>query len=121
MVMIQAAYDILVRDLAQRVAALGLPRVHRSEFGFCFRVTGAAFAHLPTVALHTVEGDGIVLGPRKLFMQVSQDMCLAVVPSRHITIIGAMQQVDTRFVYDLAGSKLYFANENCEADTTPHD
>lgn len=37
-------------------------------------------------------------------------------PSEHITIIGAMQQVNTRFVYDVAAGRIHFAHEGCHGD-----
>jgi hypothetical protein len=49
-----------------------------------------------------------------------QIACLAMVPGRR-TVIGALQQVDTRFVYDLKENKVSFAPESCIQDTVPVD
>jgi aspartyl protease family protein len=46
--------------------------------------------------------------------------CLAMTLGRR-TIIGAFQQVDTRFIYDVKESKLFFAPESCIQDTTKVD
>ncbi|XP_048546029.1 aspartyl protease family protein 2-like [Triticum urartu] len=120
-VMIEAAYSVLEQTMAEHGRRLGFP-VRRTSSGLCFRVTHSHFSQLPTVTLH-FEQD-LVLTPNKLFVvreSPSQDICLAVSPSQDITIIGAMQQVGTRFVYDLAASRVYFAPENCNDDTDKHD
>ncbi|XBI86231.1 hypothetical protein VPH35_094233 [Triticum aestivum] len=99
--MIKPAYDLLVHAVEERVRRLGLPKVERDQYPVCFRgATRAAFEHLPT----------------QLFVLVHQDACLTVMPSEHITIIGAMQQVNTRFVYDVAAGRIHFAHEDCHGD-----
>lgn len=114
-VMIKPAYDLLVHAVEERVRRLGLPKVERDQYPVCFRgATRAAFEHLPTVTLHL--DDDLVLRPQQLFVLVHQDACLTVMPSEHITIIGAMQQVNTRFVYDVAAGRIHFAHEGCHGD-----
>ncbi|XP_073355613.1 aspartyl protease 25-like [Aegilops tauschii subsp. strangulata] len=114
-VMIKPAYDLLVHAVEERVRRLGLPKVERDQYPVCFRgATRAVFEHLPTVTLHL--DDDLVLQPQQLFVLVHQDACLTVMPSEHITIIGAMQQVNTRFVYDIAAGRIHFAHEDCHGD-----
>ncbi|XBH82398.1 hypothetical protein VPH35_071069 [Triticum aestivum] len=110
-VMVKVAYDILEHALAEHGRRIGVTRVPRTNFGLCFCVTRAILSRLPTVTLH------LVLSPKKLFISQGQDICLTVSPNSHITIIGAIQQLDTHFVYDLAASRVYFAPENCNTDT----
>ncbi|XP_037462554.1 aspartyl protease family protein 2-like [Triticum dicoccoides] len=109
-VIIQAAYNVLEQTLAEHGRRLGLP-VHHTSSGLCFRAAHSHFSQLPTVTLH-FEQD-LVLTPIQLFVVREQDICLAVSPSPDITIIGALQQRRTRFVYDLAASRVYFTPENC--------
>ncbi|XP_045087526.1 aspartyl protease family protein 2-like [Aegilops tauschii subsp. strangulata] len=115
--MIRHAYDILEHALVEHGRRLGVPRVPRHNFGLCFRVTWAILSHWPTVTLHFESEQDLVLTPKKLFVLQDQDMCLTVKPNPQITVIGPATQVGTRFVYDLAASRVYFAPENCNADT----
>ncbi|XP_037437541.1 aspartic proteinase nepenthesin-1-like [Triticum dicoccoides] len=124
MTMTQLVYNVLEPAVEEHVKGLGMPLVKRHGYRLCFSGgTQAAFPHLPTVTLHFVfeegrEQDGdLVIRPQQLFVFVNQDICLAVVPSEHTTIIGAMQQVDTRFVYDVVAGKIHFAPERCSDDT----
>ncbi|XBI86227.1 hypothetical protein VPH35_094231 [Triticum aestivum] len=124
MTMTQLAYNVLEPAVEEHVKGLGMPLVKRHGYRLCFSGgTQAAFPHLPTVTLHFEfeegwEQDGdLVIRPQQLFVFVNQDICLAVVPSEHTTIIGAMQQVDTRFVYDVVAGKIHFAPERCSDDT----
>ncbi|XBI74907.1 hypothetical protein VPH35_068354 [Triticum aestivum] len=115
---IQPVYHVLEHAVEEHVTRLGLPVVKRDGYRLCFSgATQAAFEHLPTVTLRFEEGAGLVIRPQQLFVFVQRDICLAVVPSKHMTIIGAMQQVDTRFVYDIAAAKIHFAPERCSDDT----
>ncbi|XBI86113.1 hypothetical protein VPH35_094131 [Triticum aestivum] len=103
MVMIRPAYAKLKDAVVKHLEPLGVPTL---------------WQHLPTVTLHFGENEArLVLPPQRLFVAVGQDICLAVVRSYDFTIIGAMQQVDKRFVYDVRAGRIYFAPENaCHAD-----
>ncbi|XP_037437557.1 aspartic proteinase nepenthesin-1-like [Triticum dicoccoides] len=120
--MTQLAYNVLEHAVEEHVKRLGMPLVRHHGYRLCFSgATQAAIPHLPTMTLHFEEGgedDGdLVIRPQQLFVFVQHDICLAVVPSEHMTIIGAMQQVDTRFVYDITAGKIHFAPERCSDDT----
>ncbi|XP_072146421.1 aspartic proteinase nepenthesin-2-like [Setaria viridis] len=98
----------------------GCPRVSFAVYGFCLRLRGAAdnvWEQLPTVTLHFEEpGVELVLRPQQMFMAVVEHVCLAVAPGTSKwarTIIGAMQQVDTRFTFDLKEGAVYLAPEQC--------
>uniref|UniRef100_A0A8I6Z0H2 Peptidase A1 domain-containing protein n=1 Tax=Hordeum vulgare subsp. vulgare TaxID=112509 RepID=A0A8I6Z0H2_HORVV len=118
-VMLQGAYNVLEQALAEHGRRLGVACVRRTNFGLCFRATRAQLSHLPAVTLH-LEQDHVLM-PNKLFIVQEQDICLTASPSTDITVLGAMQQVGTRFVYDLAASTVYFEPENCNDDTGRHD
>ncbi|KAM3214675.1 hypothetical protein ACQJBY_066922 [Aegilops geniculata] len=115
--MVKAVYDILEHTLAEHGRRIGVTRVPRTNFGLCFRATRAILSKLLTVTLHFEHEQDLVLTPNKFFITQEQDICLTVLPSTHITIIGAIQQLGTRFIYDLAAGRVYFAPENCNADT----
>ncbi|KAF7045145.1 hypothetical protein CFC21_054280 [Triticum aestivum] len=118
MVMVAPAYEKLKDAVLEHLKPLGVPTVSRVEYHLCFRTTSQLWQHLPTVTLQFAEPEArLVLPPQRLFVAVGHDICLAVVRSNDITIIGAMQQVDKRFVYDVRDGRIYFAPENgCHAD-----
>jgi aspartyl protease family protein len=63
----------------------------------------------------------LTLSPPQLLLMMhdkqGQIACLTLTLG-HRTIIGAFQQVDTRFIYDVKKSKLFFAPELCIEETT---
>ncbi|KAE8766279.1 Aspartic proteinase nepenthesin-1 [Hordeum vulgare] len=123
MVMINTAYQKLNDAVVEHVrAALGVAPVRHPGYRLCFRATPHLWGHLPTVTLKFAEENArLVLTPQRLFVAAGRDICLDVQPSLDFTIIGAMQQVDTRFVYDVSAGRIYFAPENaCHADAGGH-
>ncbi|VAH97201.1 unnamed protein product [Triticum turgidum subsp. durum] len=122
MMLISTAYHKLENAVLEHLKPLGVSRVRHAGYYLCFRATSHLWQHLPTVTLHFAEENArLVLTPQRLFIAVGHDICLAVHSSLDITIIGAMQQVDTRFVYDVIAGRIYFAPENaCHADLGGH-
>ncbi|CAL5017448.1 unnamed protein product [Urochloa decumbens] len=110
-------------------------RVERHGYGLCVRVTEQIKGRLQSmpISLHFAAAEKeqaeatLVVSPAQLYLMVDDDRqagqqiaCLAMVPGRR-TIIGALQQVDTRFIFDLEGAKLSFAPESCIEDTVQVD
>uniref|UniRef100_R7W037 Aspartic proteinase nepenthesin-1 n=1 Tax=Aegilops tauschii TaxID=37682 RepID=R7W037_AEGTA len=118
MVMVAPAYEKLKDAVVDHLKPLRVSIVSRVEYHLCFRATSQLWQHLPTVTLPFAEAEArLVPPPQRLVVAVGHDICLAVVQSNDITIIGAMQQVDKRFVYDVRAGRIYFAPENaCHAD-----
>ncbi|CAL5032617.1 unnamed protein product [Urochloa decumbens] len=102
----------------------------RSGYGLCVRVTEQIKGRLQSMSLslhftaaEKEEEPTLVVSPAQLYLMMDDERqagqqiaCLAMVPGRR-TIIGALQQVDTRFVFDLEDAKLSFAPESCIEDT----
>ncbi|CAL5032621.1 unnamed protein product [Urochloa decumbens] len=109
-------------------------RVERHGYGLCVRVTEQIKGRLRSmpISLHFAAAEKeeeatLVVSPAQLYLMVDDERqagqqiaCLAMVPGRR-TIIGALQQMDTRFVFDLEGAKLSFAPESCIEDTVQVD
>ncbi|TVU37449.1 hypothetical protein EJB05_10764, partial [Eragrostis curvula] len=105
----------------QDLQSHGAERVKRPGFNLCFRATEVIMGHLPSLSLHFSEEEAVmVLSPKQLFLMMDdkegQIACLAMTPG-HRTIIGSLQQVDMRFVYDLKDFTLFFVSESCTKDT----
>ncbi|CAN6234741.1 unnamed protein product [Urochloa humidicola] len=96
-------------------------------YGLCVRVTEEIKGSLQSMSLHFAAEEGeatLVVSPAQMYLMMDDDeqaaggqvACLAMVPGSR-TVIGALQQVDTRFVFDLEEAKLSFAPESCIEDT----
>nr|CAB3491696.1 unnamed protein product [Digitaria exilis] len=98
--------------------------VEQAGYGLCVRATEAIKGRLQPMSLHFAEEEAtLVISPKQLFLMVDdkragQIACLAMRPGRR-NVIGTLQQVDTRFVYDLKEHMLSFAPESCIQDTVP--
>ncbi|TVU21097.1 hypothetical protein EJB05_30711, partial [Eragrostis curvula] len=124
-VVVQEVYNIIEESMWSHLQYLKLERVERPEFGLCFRATKAVIGSFKPLSLHFADEEAVlVLSPEKLFLMMhdkeGQIACLAM-KSGNRTVIGAFQQVDTRFVYDVKDSKLSFASESCIRDTIEVD
>ncbi|KAK3124306.1 hypothetical protein QOZ80_7BG0584720 [Eleusine coracana subsp. coracana] len=124
-IMVQEAYKVIEDAIWADLQHLKAERVESPRFGLCFRVTEAIKGRLQPLSLHFAEEEAVlVFSPKQLFLMMhdrqGQIACLAMMPG-HRTIIGAFQQVDTRFVYDVEGFMLSFASESCILDTTEVD
>ncbi|KAF8697134.1 hypothetical protein HU200_036128 [Digitaria exilis] len=100
-------------------------RVEQRRYGLGVRVTKVVKGHLPSMSFHFADEEEatLIVSPEQLFLMiddehVGQMTCLAIVPGRR-TVIGALQQLDTHFVFDLKDSKILFAPELCIKDTYP--
>jgi len=122
-VMAREAYDVVEAAVWSDLAHQGAERVELSGYGLCVRASSEAMkGRLRSLSLHFPEEEAaLVVSPEQLFLMADDEeqgriACLAMKPGRR-TVIGALQQVDTRFVFDLKDSKLSFASESCIQDT----
>ncbi|VAH26668.1 probable aspartic protease At2g35615 [Triticum dicoccoides] len=117
----RAAYDVVEAEVAANMHKQGARRstVPVQGYRLCFGSWG--HAHLPSLTVTLYEdATRLFIKPELLFMRVNHEhLCFAVVPDEEMTVLGAAQQVDTRFTFDLPGNRLYFAQEHCSADTRP--
>lgn len=114
----QAAYEILERAVEKELRSVGLPRVSHPGYLFCLRgATGDFFRkHIPEVVLHFREpGADLRIPPSNLFSLIDQDTCMVVFPG-HMTVIGTVPQLETRFTFDLTSGTVFFSPANCELD-----
>ncbi|KAF8772630.1 hypothetical protein HU200_005592 [Digitaria exilis] len=108
--------------MSQEAYEAGALRVKRPGYGLCVRASEPVMGRrLPSMSLHFAEEEAVLaVSPEQLFLKVDDEhgwvVCLAVKPGRR-TVIGALQQVDTRFVFNLKDSKFSFAPESCILDS----
>ncbi|CAM0146030.1 unnamed protein product [Urochloa decumbens] len=124
--LVESAYGVVEDAVWSGLERHGAGRVEQGGYGLCVRATEAVKERLPSLSLHFAGEDAtLVISPEQLFVMVDDERagpgqvaCLALVPGRR-TVIGALQQVGTRFVFDLKDNKLSFAPESCVHDTAP--
>ncbi|XP_037488749.1 aspartyl protease family protein 2-like [Triticum dicoccoides] len=124
--MIRAAYDILeaavIADLHHRlgVSRAGY-RVQGSRLCFIVSMQGI-YQKLPSITLHLKDGAELTIKWDLLFVTKmhhgAQHVCFLIFPDEKMTVLGAAQQVGTRFTIDVDNNRLYFAPENCANDSS---
>ncbi|OEL22880.1 hypothetical protein BAE44_0016100 [Dichanthelium oligosanthes] len=101
--MVEEAYRAVEETVWSDLERHGAERVEQAGYGLCVRATEAIKGRLQALSLHFDEEEAtLVISPKQLFLMMDdrragQIACLAMVPGRR-TVIGALQQVDTRFV-----------------------
>ncbi|KAK3124502.1 hypothetical protein QOZ80_7BG0587500 [Eleusine coracana subsp. coracana] len=118
---VQEAYSVVEEEMWSDLQSQGVERVKQPGFSLCVRMTNEIKGRLPSLSLHFAEEEAtLVLSSKQLFLMMNDEhgqiACLAMTPG-HRTIIGAFQQIDTRFVYDIKDSTLSFAPESCIRDS----
>lgn len=100
-------------------AQMTLPTADGSEIGLdlCFKAPadGVDRVEVPKLVFHFDGGADLDL-PAENYMVLDSGtgaLCLTVMASRGLSIIGNFQQQNFQFVYDLAGDKLSFAPVQC--------
>ncbi|KAF8650847.1 hypothetical protein HU200_063755 [Digitaria exilis] len=120
--MVEEAYHAIEEAMWTDLKCHGAERVEQAGYGLCVLATEAIKGHLPSLSLHFAEEEAtLVVSPEQLFVVIDdkksrQVLCLAMTPGRR-TIIGALQQVDTWFVFDLKEDKLSFWPESCHQES----
>ncbi|MED6200587.1 hypothetical protein PIB30_086684 [Stylosanthes scabra] len=109
----QDVVDQLVSDLDKSIR---LPKVDdpTQELSLCYKVEGSDFeSELPKITAH-FKGADVVLNPINTFLEVAQGVvCLGIVPSEQLSIIGNVAQVNFLVGYDLDAQTLSFKPTDC--------
>lgn len=115
--LITPAYRILKHALTVYFQTLGVMPATGAEAGFdvCFRPS-SGFDLYPTLELH-FRGATLRLEKSSVFLTLAESgiFCLTMMGNDERTIIGAAQQENHQFVYDVGRGRLYFAPADCAA------
>ncbi|XP_020271961.1 aspartic proteinase nepenthesin-2-like [Asparagus officinalis] len=119
--MIAGAYDVMRGVLVGYFRSLNLVRVNGADFGMsdyklCCLMPASGLGNLPSVTFH-LQGADLQVGPKELYVTDDQQrvFCLGVFRNKKTTDIGAHQQFNTRFKFDIVNMVLSFVPENCAA------
>ncbi|XP_015898713.3 aspartic proteinase nepenthesin-2-like [Ziziphus jujuba] len=111
-------YGVVMREFQNHFVRFGLERVVNSSEGFelCYKQR-RGFSHYAGLTFH-FEGADMVVQPQFMYVQNyrMRYFCVALLPFTGPTLIGAWQQQNTRFIYDLNLQELQFAPEDCSRD-----
>ncbi|KAL6999649.1 hypothetical protein U1Q18_000806 [Sarracenia purpurea var. burkii] len=115
-VIARKAYRKVIRAFADYYTGR-LERIDGSDYGLelCYRYK-EGFRMYAAMSFH-FQGADLVVNPTHVhvFNLQAARVCVAVVAGDQ-TVLGALQQWGTRFVYDLKSNVLRFAHENCKDD-----
>ncbi|PON84632.1 Aspartic peptidase [Trema orientale] len=127
-VIIKPAYDLLEGALVNQFFSrvMGLTRIHIPNFfNLCYQrsISGRGFGNLPNVTFHFSDANLLIQPQGAFYVDKTGDgkeyFCLAMVPlplgydNDGITSIGAYQQTNHRFIYDVDRKILQFRAEDC--------
>ncbi|XP_065866542.1 aspartic proteinase CDR1-like [Euphorbia lathyris] len=114
---VEPAYKVVLKAFQNYFGKYGirpirLPHLH---YDLCYR--NKEEVEFAVMTFH-FQGADFEVEPENLYVDIEKDdaFCLGLTSSPSLTIIGAMQQVDTRFIYDAAARRIYFSPENCIDD-----
>ncbi|XP_042499725.1 aspartic proteinase nepenthesin-1-like [Macadamia integrifolia] len=113
------AYAIVRNALIRYFAQFGIQPYNSGnrpsgvpEFDLCFHKVPPGF-RFPTMTFH-FKGADLIVQPTGVFVVGANYICVAL-RSDDITMLGAYQQTQHKFSYDLELGALFFAPENCGA------
>ncbi|KAK4398228.1 Aspartic proteinase nepenthesin-1 [Sesamum angolense] len=112
------AYNEMVRVLMQHFSRFNLSRIaagSSSQGQLCYWLR-RGFSSFPSMTFH-FQGANFEIGPKSLFQVRSDRFCLTMFANDNMTILGAFQQQNVRFVYDIGNQKVLFGKEDCSRDT----
>ncbi|KAI5008786.1 hypothetical protein ZWY2020_009834 [Hordeum vulgare] len=117
--LVRQAYDIVEAEVVANMQKQGARRAKAQVQGHRLCFVSWGHVHLPSLTINMYEDTAkLFIKPELLFRKVTARLlCFTVMPDEEMTVLGAAQQVDTRFTFDLHANRLYFAQENCNADT----
>ncbi|KAL8031868.1 hypothetical protein ABFX02_13G057200 [Erythranthe guttata] len=113
-------YKVILSVLREHFDRFNLTRVSNipSPLGdLCYRVQ-RAFRSYPSMVLH-FQGSNFEIGAANLFRFRDDYFCLGMFGRQGMSmtmLLGAYQQQNVRFVYDVGNRKLLFGNEDCSQD-----
>ncbi|KAK6132087.1 hypothetical protein DH2020_034153 [Rehmannia glutinosa] len=112
----QKSYSAMLSFLIRHFDQFNLQRIRDSRYkaDLCYNRT-RNFSNFPTMTFH-FQDDDLEIVRTSLFLIRPQYFCLAMRGETNQTVLGAFQQRNVRFVFDLGEDKLLFLKEDCSRD-----
>lgn len=110
------AYNVLKNAL---ISSINLPQADGSpiHLDLCYSSSSSHLSNFPTITFHFKGGADYDLPPQSyMYVDHSSDiMCLSMLPSSHMSVLGNFQQQNYHFLYDNDNNMLSFAPTVCDA------
>ncbi|KAL0459618.1 UNVERIFIED_CONTAM: Aspartyl protease AED3 [Sesamum latifolium] len=123
--LIKPAYIVLEKALKRYFWGQRNLKPYKGPKGLelCYeRKKAEGFKNLPSMTFHLKNAD-LVVPPEALFLVMDkissvkgEYVCLAILPSDFISVIGSYQQTNQRLIYNTKQQQLLFSPENCSKD-----
>ncbi|XP_026395885.1 probable aspartic protease At2g35615 [Papaver somniferum] len=116
-------FDRVANLVKEHFSKLGVEYIGSQEyFDVCFRLRGKFdINNYPSITYHFQQADYVISDYKANFVMLSIDtVCLAIFSRDSNTpslLLGAMQQINKRILYNVMDQSLSFASEHCELDS----
>ncbi|WCJ18172.1 Eukaryotic aspartyl protease family protein [Euphorbia peplus] len=109
------AYPRLKTAFLNHFQKKGFKQIHFPKYDLCYETSGS-MDELPTMTFH-FQGSDLEVEKRNMIVTFNHPraFCVVIISST-VTLIGSIQQGNTRFIYDVASRQLLFSPENCLLD-----
>ncbi|CAK9177275.1 unnamed protein product [Ilex paraguariensis] len=113
----QKAYSVILNAFRTHFARFkNLTRVTNLPRDLCYKYP-RGFKSFPSMTFHFHGGANHEVGMTAVFRFLEKNtFCLELMGHPFTTILGAYQQQNVRFIYDLGNAKLSFVREDCTKD-----
>ncbi|PIN17360.1 Nepenthesin [Handroanthus impetiginosus] len=115
----RTTYIRIRKALTNRFDKFRLKKTSVSTFDLCYemRLELKLERVIVPMTFHFKGGANLKAAPEKVFLVNKEKncFCLGVMPTDGPTILGTMQQHDTRFIYDIEKGTVSFSQEDCVA------
>ncbi|XP_065868692.1 aspartic proteinase nepenthesin-1-like [Euphorbia lathyris] len=113
----QSSYPKVKTAFQNYFRSKGFTQVHMPPYDLCY-INGRSMDEIPTMTFHFRGADFEVEGHYLIMPFPDHNaFCIGIQQTRSLTILGAIQQGNTRFIYDAAARQLLFSPENCMLDS----
>ncbi|GFS29212.1 hypothetical protein Acr_00g0005830 [Actinidia rufa] len=113
-------YSQIRRVFVERFNRLRLQQSRHNKFDLCYTMPRNVRAQdvFTPMTYHFEGGSNLWVASENVFLvnRIKNFFCLGLKPQDGMTVLGALQQQNTRFIYDVHGGVLSFARENCAAN-----
>ena len=112
------AYNVIKEEMIKYFLAYNWHPMEISDlvpYDLCYNVIPSGDKKLPTLKIRFIGAD-LDLDSKRIFEVIDNMLCMIIMPinERGPSLLGAFQQVDYRFLFDVKASLLSFAPEKCQ-------
>ena len=116
--LVPKAYNVIKEEMIKYFLAYNWHPMEISDlvpYDLCYNVIPSGDQKLPTLKIRFIGAD-LDLDSKRIFEVIDNMLSMIIMPinERGPSLLGAFQQVDYRFLFDVKASLLSFAPEKCQ-------